>query len=214
MKCPRLLLGLSLCLTIAGTQKTPATSNTLATGADQGASVRLQLSTSIEEQQYSLEAGSRFLRLTVNLNYSNRGERPLLLDKKSSLVYRKLLSSSRKAMLKKKYDYDEPSSFIDVRSMQAAGMRLDNPPEREAFTIIKPGDSFTLKKDLLLRLYDGTKETDDFLHPGTYFLQVSVATWYYFVDPNEYREKWRAEGYLWSHNITSIPMALTIKKSR
>jgi len=148
----------------------------------------------------------------VNLIYSNTGKRPILLDKKSSLVYRKLLSSNLKAVSKRKYDYDESSSFIDVRSMQAAGISAESTPQKEAFIILKPGESYSLKKEIILRLYDGTKDTEDFLHPGTYFLQLRVATWYYFVDPEEYREKWSAEGYLWSQNITSAPMSLTIQK--
>jgi hypothetical protein len=94
-----------------------------------------------------------------------------------------------------------------------AGMSLDGAPEKEAFIILKPGESYSLKKELILPLCDGTKETEDFLHPGTHFLQVKVATWFYFADPDAYRKKWRGEAYLWSENITSMPMPLTIKKA-
>jgi hypothetical protein len=205
---------LTLCLTIANAQKSSGPSKSIRMNAGQSAAVRLQLSTTISEQEYSVEAGFRLLRLIVNLTYSNPGERPVLLDKKSSLVYRKLLSSNLKAASQRKYDYDESSSFIDVRSMQSAGMRLASIPEKEAFIVLKTGESYSLKKEIVLRLYDGTKDTEGFLRPGTYFLQISVATWYYFVDPEKYREQWSAEGYLWSQNITSAPMPLNIEKPR
>jgi len=69
-----------------------------------------------------------------------------------------------------------------------------------------------LKQEIILSLYDGTSNTKDALHPGTYFLHVRVATWFYFADPNEYAALWRNEGYLWSENMTSEPMAFQVEK--
>lgn len=212
MKRVGLIFCLILGVTVADAQRSFYSVNS--TSKDQSAEAKLQLSTSVLEQRYSVEAGSRLLRLMLNLSYSNSGNRPILLDKKSSLIYRKMISRNLKAVSNEKYEYDESSSFIDVRSMQAAGMQLDmrSTPEKEAFIILKPGESYSLKKEVILRLYDGTKETEDFLHPGTGFLQLRVATWYYFADPETYRVKWRDEGYLWSQNITSVPMPLEVKK--
>lgn len=212
MKGLLLILCLTLGVAVADAHKASGTANWVMTNSDQGTEAQLQLSTSIIEQRYSVEAGSRLLRLMLNLTYSNTGNRPILLDKKSSLVYRKLLSSNLEAASARKYDYDESSSFIDARSMQAAGMRLESTPEKEAFITLKPGESFSLRKELILRLYDGTKDTEDFLHSGSRFLQLKVATWYYFADPDTYREKWRDEGYLWSQDITSRPMLLTVER--
>lgn len=214
MKFLTLVLCLAFGVAVADAQESLETRQRRMIKSDQSAETQLQLSTSIIEERYSVEGGSRLLRLMLNLNYSNIGNRPILLDKKSSLVYRKLLSRNLAAASAKKYDYDETSSFIDVRSMQAAGMRLDNIPEKEAFIILKPGESYSLKKDLTLRLYDGTKDTEDLLHPGPWVLQLSVATWYYFADPDMYREKWSDDGYLWSQNITSVPMPLKVEQLR
>jgi hypothetical protein len=213
MKPFALILCLIVGLAVADAQAS-SNNNRVMTNADRGAEVKLQLSTSVSEQRYSVDAGSRLLRMTLNLTYSNIGSRPILLDKKSSLIYRKMISRNLKAVSDKKYEYDESSSFIDVRSMQAAGMQMDmrRTPEREAFVTLKPGESYSLKKELILQLYDGTTDTEEFLHPGTYLLQVKVATWYYFVDPEKYREQWSAEGYLWSRDITSVPMPLRVEK--
>jgi len=212
MKPLSLMLSLILGLAVADAQES-SDNNRVMREADQVAERQLHLSTNVSEQRYSVEAGSRLLRMTLNLTYSNIGNGPILLDKKSSLIYRKMISRNLKAVSDRKYEYDESSSFIDVRSMQAAGMQMDmrRNPEREAFVTLKPGESYSLKKEFILPVYDGTKDTEDFLHPGTYFLQVRVATWYYFVDPEKYRNQWSAEGYLWSQNITSVPMSLKIQ---
>ncbi len=210
MKWVVMIFCLALGLAVADAQKSPD----VVTNPDQSAEAELQLSTSVSEQRYSEEAGSRLLHLTLNLTYSNAGNRSILLDKKSSLVYRKLVSKNLKAATESKYEYDESSSFIDVRSMQTAGIRVEGAPKKEDFITLKPGESYNLKKDLILRLYDGTRDTEGYLHPGIHFLQLKIATWYYFVDAATYREEWRDEGYLWSSNITSVPMPLRVEKSR
>ena len=196
MKSLTLILCLTVGLTVSDAQTLSSTANEIITNTDQDSGAHLQLSTSINEQRYSAEAGSKLLRLTLNLTYTNIGEQTILLDKNSSLVYKKVLSKNFKAMSKKKYNYDASSSFIDVRSMQAAGMHMNmrSRPEKHAFIALKPKDSYNLKKEIILYLYDGSKVTQDSLYPGKYFLQIRVATWYYFADPEEYREKWRGEG--------------------
>lgn len=98
--------------------------------------------------------------------------------------------------------------------MQAAGLQMTGTPEKEAFVTLVPGESYSVRKEIRLRLYAGTKDTRDFLHPGIHFLQVRVATWYYFVDPDIYREKWNDEGYLWSENVTSLRMRVDVEKAR
>lgn len=125
-----------------------------------------------------------------------------------------MLSRNLNAASAKRYVYDSSYSFIDVRSMQGAEMCLESDPEKQAFVTLKARESFSLKKELSLRIYDGTKDSKDYLHPGTHYLQLRVATWYYFVDPEIYREKWRDDGYLWSQNVTSVPMRLVVEASQ
>lgn len=174
--------------------------------------VRLQLTTSIAETQYSVEYGSRLLVLQLNLDYQNVGTRSILLDKKSSVIYRRIVSKNLKAVSACKYLHDIESHFIAAESMQAAGFRLSGGPERAEFVTLKPGESLNLKREISFALYDGTKDTKDDLHPGDYVLQVRVAAWYYYADPAEWEQKWGGEAYLWSENVTSEPMAFTVEK--
>lgn len=178
-----LILYLTFVIAVVSTHKLSAKSYATAiratTNTYQTAEAQLRLSTSIIEQQYSVERGSKFLRLLLNLTYSNTGNQPILLDKKSSLIYRKLVSRSLKAASKKRYEYDATSHFITLRSLQAVGMRLDSPPERETFVTIKPGESYSLKPtEVVLALYDGTKDTEDDLRSGTHFLHALIKAGY------------------------------------
>lgn len=167
---------------------------------------RLQLTTSIAESSYSVEPGSKSLTLSLSLSYLNTGTRSILLDKKSSLVYRTLVSKNLRAVAACKYLHDVSAHFIGAQSMHAGE------PERSEFVILKPGESIIFKRAVRLRLYDGTKDTKDDLHPGNYILQIRVAAWFYYADPAEYEKKWAAEAYVWSENVTSEPMAFTVEK--
>jgi hypothetical protein len=120
-----------------------------------------------------------------------------------------MVSRNLKAAAANKYEYNASFSFYDLRK---AGIRMETPPEEEAFVTLKPGESYSLQTDFGVQLYNGTKDSEDFVHPGNHLLQLRVATWYYLVSPDTYREQWRSKGYLWSQNITSLPMPFTVKK--
>ena len=164
--------------------------------------VRLQLTTNIAKP-HQVEDG--LLNLTLNLNYLNTGTRPILLDKKSSLIYRRLVSKNLRAVSACKYLHDISSHFI-------AGSLQARDPERSEFVTLQPGESVTFKREITLFVYDGTRDTKDDLHPGTYVLQVRVAAWFYAADPAEWEQKWGNQAYLWSENVTSEPMPFTVEK--
>ena len=168
------------------------------------ATVRLRLTTSIAETHHSMEDG--LLNLTLNLNYLNTGARPILLDKKSSLIYRRIVSKNLKAVSACKYLHDISAHLIGAGLLQA------QEPERSEFVTLKPGESVTFKREISLSVYDGTKDTKDDLHPGNYILQVRVAAWFYYADPAEWEQKWGNQAYLWSENVTSEPMPFTVEK--
>jgi len=169
----------------------------------------LQLTTSIAKEDYCSSLGSRFLQWTLNLTYTNNGNRAILLDKKSSWIYRSMVSRNLKAAAAGRFEYDPSSFYSDLSKLGFL-----NTPDEDSFIVLKPGESFNLKTDCRVQLYDGTKDSNDFLHPGDHVLQVRVATWYYYADPKVYRDKWSDKGYLWSGNVTSVPMPFTIEKQR
>lgn len=165
--------------------------------------VKLRLSTTIVNQRYSLERGFRTLRLTLKLTYTNDGKLPILLDAKSNLIYRTMVSKSPTAAASRRYIYDQSFYFTDLNK---AGMRGSSNPEEGAFITLQGGESFTVSENSEVVLTAGPKNAKEFLSGGDYFLQVRVATWFYFAEPNVYRERWSTKGYLWSNNVTSQPM--------
>jgi len=197
--CMLLVLGIS----VAKAQKPKCVPTTTPPRDD---TVRLKLVTSIAETRYSVEYGAKVLRLSLSLNYQNVGTRPILLDKKSSLIYRQLVSKNFRAVSACKYLQDISSHFIGGELLRASA------PERSEFITLNPGESVDLKDEVMFRLYDGSKDTKDDLHPGNYVLQVRVAAWFYAADPAEWERKWGNEAYVWSGNITSEPMPFAVQK--
>lgn len=200
MKMIPLVLLLLLNVGVATAQKTKCVPTTT---PPRDNAVRLQLTTSIAER-HSVEDG--LLNLTLNLNYLNTGTRPILLDKKSSRIYRRLVSKDLRAVSACKYIHDISSHFI------GSGLLQTREPEQSDFVKLEPGESVSFKREISLFVYDGTRDTKDDLHPGTYVLQVRVAAWFYASDPAEWEQKWGNQAYLWSENVTSVPMPFTVGK--
>lgn len=210
MRLLQVILCLSLYVAVASAQTVPADQRGTTTAGSRNGQPQLRLTTSIVGQRRTVELNDSFLRWTLRLTYTNMGGRPILLDKKSTLILRSMVSRSLKAAAAKKYIGNTSHSYFDLRK---AGFRDGELPREDAFVTLKPGESYSLEDDGFgQRLYDGTKDSEDELHPGHYFLQLRVATWYYFVPSEEYRERWRDKGYLWSGYITSEPMPFTVEK--
>lgn len=212
MKLLQLMLSLCLVTAVAHGQAPSGDNEPGGAVLNQDGQARLQLTTNIVNQYY--EGNFAFLRWTLRLTYTNVGDQPILLDKKSSLIYRSMVSRSLRAAAAKKYEEETRSSFITAESMKAAGFRFDSVPMEDAFVALKPGESWSLETEYGARVYDGTKDSEDFLRSGIHFLQVRVATWYYLSEPGKYREQWRDKGYLWSQNVTSTPMSFTVEKKQ
>ena len=208
MKALALVLFLTIGFSIGKAQKSKCVPTTT---PPRDNAVRLQLTTSIADARYSTEYGPWSLLLTLNLDYQNVGTRPILLDKKSSRIYRRIVSKNLKALAACKYLYDASSHPITSEDMKAAGFRFSD-PEKAEFVTLEPGKSLRLKREIDLSLYDGTKDTKDDLHPGNYVLLVRVAAWFYYADPAEWEQKWGNQAYLWSENVTSEPMPFTVEK--
>ena len=170
---------------------------------------RLVLQTSIADERYQIEHSDTMLRWNLTLTYTNSGAVPILLYKKSSLIYRSMISRSLKAASRGRYEEDTSSHYISVDAMRAAGF-LDRLPEETDFVTLKPGESHSVQTEYGVRRRGNSKD-DSGLAPGKYFIEVRVATWYYYADPKEYQQKWRSNGYLWSQNITSQPMLFTVR---
>jgi hypothetical protein len=209
MKFSLVLIFLILPLVVLYAQSASPGGDLSASKKTQDESQLLRLTTSIVKESYCSDIGSSFLEWTLNLTYTNIGNRPILVDKKSSWIYRTMVSRNLRAASAGRYEYD-PSSFHSDLSK----IGFLNTAEADSFVVLKPGESFSVEANCRAQLHDGTKDSEDSLHPGNHVLQVRVATWRYYADPKVYRDKWSNRGYLWFGNVTSLPMPFTIEKQR
>jgi hypothetical protein len=91
--------------------------------ASQSQQPQLQLTASVANERYTVDKyGVRSLDWTLKLTYTNTANEPILLDQKSSLIYRSMVSRSLKAAASKKYEYDLNSHFITVENMRKGGI--------------------------------------------------------------------------------------------
>ena len=165
----------------------------------------LQLNTDLMK----LEAcsGDR-LRFTLRLNFTNRGKGAVILDKRSSLIPRYMMSRNFKNAIKKQYEID----VLRLIGLDAAGMTMDPVPDESQFVVLKPGEAYSLIRVLTADI--GADSDKDGSRPlrGQNVLQLEVLTWYYPRASNtKWRDQWQTKGYLWSDPITSIPMPFKVE---
>jgi len=148
------------------------------------------------------------LHLTLKLNFTNVGKRPILLYKNSKIVPDWAISRSEKESLSNKYESQMTSDYIADEDFRRAGWR-DDEPQIDQFIILAPGESQTLVSpySFVPSDHNGKK-----LKPGTYFLQLWIQTWYYYADAKMFRERWRDKGYVWSELMKPKPIALMIER--
>jgi hypothetical protein len=175
-------------------------------GRDMMSRASLQLTTEVVSQGYCSDEYDTSVILNLRLNYRNTGTVPVILYKKSSVGNRYMISHSLKEAAAQKY-LEDSSGFDAIESAQ---IYL---PEEKFFAILKPSESYSLETVFNTTVYDGSKDSEDDLRPGSYFLQLEISTWYYLAsDPNEFREKWREKGFLWTRPVTSLPMPFTVEE--
>jgi hypothetical protein len=164
---------------------------------------KLQLKTNIIEQK-SCRGDS--LRLLLRLNYSNIGSQPIIFYKRSSVIGRYMISVNDKSAAARKYE-TEVSIMLDLMK---AGLHFDS-PEMSLFVVLKPGESHSIEAELYLPLVFHKANKNNLLPKGDRVLQVRVVTWYYSEAADKYRELWLDKGYLWSKDITSLPLPFKVE---
>jgi hypothetical protein len=147
------------------------------------------------------------LVLRLNLTFTNIGNIPVILDKNSNLIWQYIIRDISKKPNKKGFE-QKITPFVDLLKV----IKIEKILNRDDFVILKQGESYSLEKNKIVQVYDGTKNTEDDLRVGRYTLQIKVGTWYYspsIID--KYRKGWQSQGFLWTSDITSIPMEFDIE---
>ena len=182
----------------------PMSPKNLAAGTVRKAS--LQLTTSVVKVRSCFPG---HLGLNLKFTFRNIGREPVIVDK-GSFPVRTLVARSLKAVAAKKYEQEiNAHLYADIFPM--------NPTDMSNFAILQPGEAYDLQNEqtrVSLYIDDGARSSKGDLRPGSYFLQIEVATWTYLEDAEQFRRKWQANGLLWAGGVTSEPMPFTVEQNR
>ena len=160
----------------------------------------LQLTMSVVSQRYCTDGRLHFM---LRFTFRNGGGESVVLDKRSSIVPYYTVSRNAELAAIGKYEIEAHVLY----GIDGELMSLQAIPDESQFITLKAGDSHA--RDHAFSIPLETKE----LKPGNHVLRVSVLTWHYAKASNiEWREKWRAKGYLWTNSVTSQPMPFIIDK--
>lgn len=166
---------------------------------------QLQLSTSVVEQRYCSDGRVRF---QLRLDFTNAGKQPVVLDKRSSTIPKYLVSRDAKAAGVKKFQ----AKIERLIGLNSSGMSLESTLDESSFLTLKPGETYSLTKPISF-LIARTGDKEGSIRAENHVLQIVVVTWYYPRFSNvKAREQWRQKGYVWSDDITSLPMPFNIEK--
>ncbi|HEX3248191.1 MAG TPA: hypothetical protein VHS05_02095 [Pyrinomonadaceae bacterium] len=167
---------------------------------------RLQLTTSIVRE---MSCSSNHLSLELRFTFKNDGAEPVIIDKRS-FVTRSLISESLKAAVAKKYEAQTRADLFD-------DIFPASPKDISNFAVVRPGETYDLQTEqtrVTLLINDRTPHSKEYLRPGNYFLQIEIAMWTYLNEPEQFRQKWKNIGVLWSEGLTSQPMPFVVEQNR
>jgi hypothetical protein len=167
----------------------------------------LELNTDLIKLQVC--SGDR-LRFTMRLNFTNKGENVVILDKRSTAITQYMMSRNFKNAIKKKYEIKVPIFF----GLDGVGMTMDSVPDESQFVVLKPSETYSPIR-VLTTVFGDDSDGDGFRRfRELNFLQMEVLTWYYPRASNiKWRDQWQTKGYLWSDPITSIPMPFKVENN-
>src|SRR5689334_15153206 len=174
----------------------------MTTGVD-ARHAKLQLKTDLIK---ILPCSDGSLRFSLRLSFANQGEGAVILDRRSAVISKYMVSRTLEDATEKKYEIEVPR----LVGLEAAGMTLDSAPDESQFIILKPREVYSLDRTFNFQIL-GDADSRSF-RVGQNVLQIVVLTWYYPRASNvEWRDRWRAKGYLWSDPLTSTGMPFTVE---
>lgn len=169
----------------------------------------LQLTTSIINQQSCMiNSGVDALSLTLQLRYTNAGNRKLLLYKGNKLFYQVFVSHSKDDAAHRKYElHTTHARYYDLQPEKIAG---DSPSS--VFALLSPGASYETRQTIVVpAAREGAGQFNVSVAPGEHVLNLIASTWYESKKlAQDLREHWKARGFLWIDSVASNSVPLVI----
>jgi hypothetical protein len=169
----------------------------------------LQLTASIINQQSCMiNSGVDALSLTLQLRYTNTGNRKLILYKGNKLFYQVFVSHSKDDATHRNYElHTTHARYYDVQPEKIAG---DSPGS--VFAVLSPGASYETMQTIVVTVArESTGQFNVSVAPGEHVLNLIASTWYESKKlAQDLRDRWKARGFLWTDSVASNSVALVI----
>jgi hypothetical protein len=173
------------------------------TAGDKG----LELTTEIVRQRYCTgDADLDGVWFDLRLLYRNTGTAPVILYKGTD-VYEVVVRKTADGPI----EVDSHISWYSDKPWAVGASSL-----RKLFVVLKPNDIYeAATKAGVFVTRDDDQHFQGSVQSGDHYLQVTIPTWHGSQElANAMQRKWRSNGTLWRHAVTSQPMKFTIAKNR
>ena len=173
----------------------------------------LQLTTNIVSQQVCMvNKKLDALQLTLQLRYTNRGSRKLILYKGFRIFYQAFISRSQEEAAAQKYEL----RTTHARFYDEQPEKIEGSVPGSAFIILSPGSVYEAKQVLVMPVTrDGEPLVNSSIAAGEHLLYLSVSTWYESKKlADSLRERWRGRGFLWTDTLASTSINFNVGHER
>jgi hypothetical protein len=174
---------------------------------------RLRLTTEIVKMEYY--CGNR-LSLDLRLTFTNIGQVPVILSKRSLGIAAFRVSRNLESVAASRYE--EQGTYEDFGDNAIFEL-----PVVTDFVIIRPGEKYETQSDRTrVHLDVASANSTNALLAGDHVLEVVVGTWLYIavdehsrphIQDEQFREKWKDKGFLWSDALTSVAMPFRVNRA-
>ena len=181
------------------------------------ASRSMQLTASVIGQGYCRNTATQEAKLDLKLKLSvkNTSDATLIVCRYCNSIFRVVLSKSLQKANSGDYAYDQHSTVGHLPFPESNDAQLLSPRDG-VFVTLKPGESFDYEYPQSVDItLTGAGDRSLRVSPGRYLLQVQIETWDWDAERRKMLEQRLAQsGSLWSSNIASEPLAISIEKPK
>jgi hypothetical protein len=149
------------------------------------------------------------------LRFRNAGTTNIILDKRSSVIGRYVVSRNLQELASGKFEADLRTEYDDGPLIPWNNNKVDD----SNFIKLAPGDIYETASSwshVFFTVNDGRPHSDAGLKYGSHVLQVEVGTSFFPTEAAARRAKrqFRDTGYLWTIPVKSTPLEFKVDSSR
>lgn len=157
----------------------------------------------IQKERYCEGGGdTAVLQLECTVRYVNAGREPMIVSR-GGVVWVIALADTEK-------EQEHPKYRWEIDNISSGGFSIDTPRPGPAFAILEAGKALEFARTVPI-VFQVQGDQDGLVQAGSYSLQVVLGTWDHSAElEKKLRERWKKWGYLWTDDVKSVPISVTI----